>query len=185
MSTSYERRCRTLLRAYPPSYREARAEELIGTLLDAAEPGRATPSLGVSWDVVRGGLVTRWRVRPPLHHWLAYRMADKRVPYRYRTWVRDDVLGRWHFLRSCAATIAYAWSTLLAFWAVGSLTGEGMPFPIPHGDGWWLTIGFWAVLLVVSVPLVERRHRRRILQKHEFLPDGTPFEELRPPANEA
>ncbi|KAB2337890.1 hypothetical protein [Actinomadura rudentiformis] len=187
MSSLYERRCRTLLRAYPPSYRKARAEELIGTLLDAAEPGRDIPSLGVSWDVVRGGLITRWRARPPLHHWLAYRLIDKRVPYRYRMWVRDDVLGRWHFARSFASGFAYSWLFMLATWTVMSLiTGDSpLPLPLPYGDGWWLLIGLCAVLLFVVAPLLERRTRRRILHKHEFLPDGTPCEESQPHADEA
>lgn len=186
MSTLYERRCRTLLRAYPPSYRKARAEELIGTLLDAAEPGRDTPPPGVSWDVVRSGLITRWRARPPLHHWLAYRLINKRVPYRYRTWVRDDVLGRWHFARWFAGGCAYGWLFTLATWTVMSLIdgNSPLPLPLPHGNGWWLLIGFWAVLLFGLAPLLERRNKRRILHKHEFLPDGTPWEKPRPHSEE-
>jgi hypothetical protein len=45
MTTRYEQRCLTLLRAYPPRYRATRGEELIGTLLDAATPGREVPSI--------------------------------------------------------------------------------------------------------------------------------------------
>jgi hypothetical protein len=36
-----ERRARTLLRAYPADYRRDRAEELIGTLLEATPAGRS------------------------------------------------------------------------------------------------------------------------------------------------
>ncbi len=42
MST-LERHCRLLLRAYPAAYREARGEEIIGTLLAATPPGRSWP----------------------------------------------------------------------------------------------------------------------------------------------
>jgi len=42
MST-LERHCRLLLRAYPAAYREARGEEIIGTLLEATPPGRSWP----------------------------------------------------------------------------------------------------------------------------------------------
>ncbi|MFF5231436.1 hypothetical protein [Dactylosporangium sp. NPDC000521] len=38
------RRYGALLRAYPKAWRAARGDEMLGTLLDAAEPGRRTPS---------------------------------------------------------------------------------------------------------------------------------------------
>ena len=94
MTTRYEQRCRTLLRAYPPRYRAARGAELLGPLLDVATPGRDTPSIRESCDVVRGGLMTRWRARPPVWRWLLYRVLDVRLPHAYRWWARDDILGR-------------------------------------------------------------------------------------------
>jgi len=42
MST-FERHCQLLLRAYPATYRQARGEEIIGTLLEATPPGRSWP----------------------------------------------------------------------------------------------------------------------------------------------
>jgi hypothetical protein len=39
-----ERRARVLLRAYPADYRRDRAEEVIGTLLEATPDGRPFPS---------------------------------------------------------------------------------------------------------------------------------------------
>src|SRR4051812_19900903 len=102
---AYERRCRTLLRAYPPRYRQSRQDELLGTLLDAAPAERDTPTLRDSWDVIRGGLQFRLHDRPPLHWWLAYRVLHKRLPYRYRWWARDDILGRYHFLRRCLVSM--------------------------------------------------------------------------------
>jgi hypothetical protein len=41
--TALERRCRLLLRAYPAAYRQHRAEETVGALLDSAPVGRAWP----------------------------------------------------------------------------------------------------------------------------------------------
>ena len=38
-----ERHCQLLLRAYPAAYREARGEEILGTLLEATPPGRSWP----------------------------------------------------------------------------------------------------------------------------------------------
>ncbi|GAA5066393.1 hypothetical protein HNP84_001147 [Thermocatellispora tengchongensis] len=54
-----ERRYRRLLLAYPPGYRAAHGEELIGTLLETAAPGRATPPLAEAVALVHGGLRAR------------------------------------------------------------------------------------------------------------------------------
>ncbi len=50
-----ERRARTLLRAYPADYRHDRAEEIIGTLLEAAPPGRSFPTAREAWSLIAGG----------------------------------------------------------------------------------------------------------------------------------
>jgi hypothetical protein len=50
-----ERRARTLLRAYPAEYRHGRAEEIIGTLLEAAPPGRSFPAAREAWSLIAGG----------------------------------------------------------------------------------------------------------------------------------
>jgi hypothetical protein len=50
-----ERRARALLRAYPAEYRHGRAEEIIGTLLEAAPPGRSFPPAREAWSLVAGG----------------------------------------------------------------------------------------------------------------------------------
>jgi hypothetical protein len=50
-----ERRARTLLRAYPAEYRHGRAEEMIGTLLEVAPPGRSLPPAREAWSLLAGG----------------------------------------------------------------------------------------------------------------------------------
>jgi hypothetical protein len=50
-----ERSARTLLRAYPAEYRHGRAEEIIGTLLEAAPPGRSFPAAREAWSLIAGG----------------------------------------------------------------------------------------------------------------------------------
>lgn len=50
-----ERRARALLRAYPAEYRHGRAEEIIGTLLEAAPPGRSFPTAREAWSLIAGG----------------------------------------------------------------------------------------------------------------------------------
>jgi hypothetical protein len=54
-----ERRARALLRAYPAEYRRERGEEIIGTLLEAAPPGRSFPSARDAWSLVNGGRQAR------------------------------------------------------------------------------------------------------------------------------
>jgi hypothetical protein len=55
------RRYRRLLFAYPPSYRSARGDEYVATLLDLAPPGRRWPRPGDAADLVAAGLRCRWR----------------------------------------------------------------------------------------------------------------------------
>lgn len=58
-----ERRCRLLLRAYPPDYREDRGEEIVDTLLQATPDGRTWPLPRDVRAIVAGGL----RARTALH----------------------------------------------------------------------------------------------------------------------
>ncbi|GIJ21254.1 hypothetical protein [Micromonospora lutea] len=56
-----ERRYRRLLRAYPTDYRRDRADEIVGTYLELADPRRRWPSPADAADLVRGGLRQRLR----------------------------------------------------------------------------------------------------------------------------
>jgi hypothetical protein len=53
--TKLERRARALLRAYPAQYRRDRAEEMIGTLLEAAPADRSFPTARDTWALIAGG----------------------------------------------------------------------------------------------------------------------------------
>jgi hypothetical protein len=57
--TPLERHCRWLLRVYPAWYRRERAEEMLGTLLEASPPRRRWPSLRDVRALVIGGLRVR------------------------------------------------------------------------------------------------------------------------------
>ncbi|MFI6484150.1 hypothetical protein ACIBH1_39935 [Nonomuraea sp. NPDC050663] len=54
-----ERRYRWLLRAYPTGYRSDYGDELLGVLLDRAEPTRASPPAREAWALVLGGVRAR------------------------------------------------------------------------------------------------------------------------------
>jgi hypothetical protein len=54
-----ERRCRTLLRAYPRWYRRQRGDEMLATLLEAGQPGQKWPSARDTRALITGGLRVR------------------------------------------------------------------------------------------------------------------------------
>lgn len=58
-ATKLERRARMLLRAYPADYRRDRAEEIIGTLLDATPADRSFPSARDGLALIAGGVHAR------------------------------------------------------------------------------------------------------------------------------
>lgn len=57
-----ERRYQRLLRGYPRSYRRAHGDEILTTLMDAAEPGRRRPTRADVVDLARGALRQRFRL---------------------------------------------------------------------------------------------------------------------------
>ncbi|MFG1684534.1 hypothetical protein ACGFNP_30525 [Nonomuraea sp. NPDC049269] len=154
---TYERRCRLLARAYPPRYRQTRGEELIGTLLDLAEPQQTRPTLRDSLDVVRGGIALRLRERPPLWHWALYRLFHKRLPYPYRWWARDDLLGSHYLARQCATLLLLSSPT----WAfIGLLPPEMLP-ELAH-----TLIAPTLIRMLAFLP--QRSLRLYQLRRHEF-----------------
>ena len=54
-----ERRCRSLLRAYPRWYRRQRGDEMLATLLEASQPGQRWPSARDARGLIIGGLRVR------------------------------------------------------------------------------------------------------------------------------
>jgi hypothetical protein len=59
MRSPLEQRYRRLLRLYPADYRAQNEEELVGVLLDCAEPGRDRPTVRATVDLLRGALRCR------------------------------------------------------------------------------------------------------------------------------
>jgi hypothetical protein len=57
-----QRHYRRLLFAYPRSYRRRHADEILTTLMEAAEPGQARPTGGDARDLIVGGLRQRFRL---------------------------------------------------------------------------------------------------------------------------
>ncbi|MGW2158571.1 hypothetical protein [Nonomuraea sp. NPDC001699] len=126
---------------------------MIGTLLDLAKPEQTRPTLRDSLDVVRGGIALRLRERPPLGHWALYRLFHKRLPYTYRWWARDDLLGSRYLARQCAAWLLVT-SPLWAFIGL-------MPIELVH----WVIL---STLIRMLGFLPQRSLRLHQLRRHEF-----------------
>jgi hypothetical protein len=93
------------MRAYPRRWREARGEELVDLVVDLAGPDARRLDARAAFDLVQGGLATRWREQPPPHTLLLYRMIDRRIPAAYRSWALDDIDGFWYPMRRYLANL--------------------------------------------------------------------------------
>jgi hypothetical protein len=73
--TTLEARYRRLLSLYPRRHRELYAEEMIGVLMESADPDRRRPSLEDRMDIVASALVVRLRGSRDLFEDAAWRSA--------------------------------------------------------------------------------------------------------------
>lgn len=171
MSDRHEHRLRRALRYYPRHYRERHGEEIVATALELADPADPASLRTQYRDLVRAGLATRWRERPPMGRWLLYRLFDVRVPFRYRMWARDDLLGRRYWLRRGVSLLALHLAVAVPLCLLP---------PRPTVDLFGLSMDRTAIMATVALLLVltslptTGRYRRRMLDKHDFHHDGTP-----------
>lgn len=161
-----ERQARRLIRfAYPRRFLVHREDELLGVLLDLAEPGADRLPRRLAWDVLLGGVRFRLRNRPPFLPWLGYRFLDLRLPARWQPWIRDDIMGRlWPARRHLVVT-----ATMLV--VIGVLTL--LPLPAGVGNPFRLDPVFllsFAVVGLIVTYLSQDRFRRASLKRHRFDP---------------
>lgn len=86
----FERSVRRWLRAYPPRWRAARGDEVLGTLVELAAPGATRLDRRAALGLLVGGLRTRVRTGPPLHQRIGY-MVGLRTSPRHLEWMADDL----------------------------------------------------------------------------------------------
>lgn len=130
-----ERRYRRLLRAYPAGYRRTYGEEILGTLMDCAEPGRRRPALADVVDLARGA-VRQWFRLPT--GWSA---AVAAVLSALVLGAMGAAAGSW----LAGATAAELPSSSVALRSAEALAGAPLTAPeVTRYDGWrldWRTIG--------------------------------------------
>lgn len=138
MSLSLEARYRRLLQLFPAEWRARNEDELVGTLLDAAEPGRDSVALAEAADLVRCALVLRCRA-------LSARLAvgDGRGPEGAPA-RRAGLIGV-AVVAACAVTIVAGSASsdisaefLLTSLAVAVVPGTGVVYTVSSaiGGGW-------------------------------------------------
>lgn len=91
----FARSVRRWLSAYPREWRDARTEEVTSLLEDLVGAGAHRVGLRAGLPLLWSGLATRRRRRPPLRIVLDYRILNRPVPARYRSWVRADLTDPW------------------------------------------------------------------------------------------
>ncbi|MGJ7441900.1 hypothetical protein [Aquipuribacter sp. MA13-6] len=96
---AYEADARRWLRVYPPRWRRAREDEVVGVLLDLRPAGDVRLTARARLDLLRGSLAYRWRTHPPLLEWLLWRWSGELPGPAYDDWVADDVNGRLRTVR--------------------------------------------------------------------------------------
>lgn len=132
---SLESTYRRLLLTYPGEYRREHEEEILATLVEAAEPGRRRPSLREARDLLAGGLRTRGM--------LATREGGRAL------WADGLRLG---VLLLLAMRIGdFTW------WIPGS-TGSPPPLPLGSTGGFVpvspLSLSTWVAAVVLTLALV-------------------------------
>ena len=147
--TGFDRSVAFWLRAYPRRWRAVRAAEVTAVLADLAAPGARRLDARAAAGLVRGGWATRWRERPPVHTYLAYRFLNEPIPRQYRDWARDDLAGPLYSVRLAVARSAFMLPMLALLRPVSGMLLLGLLF------------GFLA--LATGVPPYQRR---RLVRKH-------------------
>jgi hypothetical protein len=132
------------LRAYPRRWRHERAAEVVEVLTDLAPAGASRLDARTAAGLVRAGWATRWRQRPSLRSFLAYRLADRRPAPQYDGWLRDDLEGPLYPWRAAlglllvigppcmALSLAVGWSTT---WSAAGLGFAYVSTVVGHARG--------------------------------------------------
>ena len=162
MSGRLRRRYERLLFTYPSAYRRAHGEEMIGTLLDAAQPNQQLPAPREVASLLLGGLRTRARqaaMESPRRLWtdglqlgvllivLVNLGHALHSPLPFPLWIALVALGALAVLRGWTRTALLATAVTALAAARPLLPQVSLP--------WWLPgYGDWSVVARYGVPAV-------------------------------
>jgi hypothetical protein len=160
MSGRLRRRYQRLLVTYPPAYRRAHGEEMISTLLEAAQPDQHLPAPRETASLLLGGLRTRARqaaMQSPRRLWtdglhlgvllIVLVNLGHALQSPFPLWIALGALGALAVLRGWTRTALIA-TTVAALAAARPLLP---PVSLP----WWLPgYGDWSMVARYAVPAV-------------------------------
>jgi hypothetical protein len=164
---SAESQVRTLMRAWPVPDRTERGEEIVGTTLDLVPEGATRLPFRFAVNLIVGGLVVRWRMRPPVWRWAYYRMGG-RLPARWHRWMLNDLTSLGWRRRMMTARIILS---LMAA-TLGVAFAQAVTHHQAVGLG-ALVIGSSLVGSTVASVLRSRADRNRKLVRHGYGPSTT------------
>ena len=159
-TTTVQRSAQLWSRAYPRRWRAVYGEDLVGTMVDLADPGVRVVPLRDGLSVVRAGWALRWREHPPLLPWLGYRLFERKLPERYRYWFMDDLLGRFFEVRSA---LVFSVSITVYYALAAVLWDSAAQFLQEHTT---FVLSMWVAPLFVRVALFPRYVQRRLWRRH-------------------
>jgi hypothetical protein len=162
---SAENQIRTLMRAWPRPDRTERGEEIVGTALDLVPEGTTRLPFLFAVNLVGGGLVARWRMRPPPWRWAYYRMGG-RLPARWHRWVLNDLTSPGWRRRLMTAQIILGLMGVTLGVAVAQIATHQTVAP---ND---LMIGGLLIGTSVGSVLRVRANRNRQLVRHGCMPSN-------------
>jgi hypothetical protein len=153
--TALERHCRWLLRAYPAWYRRDRAEEMLGTLLEASPPSRRWPSFRDARALAIGSLRARGWAFFLSVVWVGAGAAGAAYIFLLSTHVSANLTCRipcWVGEPGAAVNAGYlgaaAWLVLaIPALAAGLIRFNGLATPVLAWSGAWIA----GVALMVAV----------------------------------
>jgi hypothetical protein len=159
MSKRLERRYRWLLLAYPPDYRAAHGEEIIGTLLEAASPTQRSPSGREATGLLLGGLRTRARqasaASPPRVWSEGLHLGVLLIVLANLSQALELARGPWTVLVAVGAVaVLRGWTrTAMVATALAALAAARPLLP-PVELPWWLPgYGDWSAVARYAVPV--------------------------------
>jgi hypothetical protein len=159
MSQRLGRGYRWLLLAYPPDYRAAHGEEIIGTLLEAASPTQRFPSGREATGLLLGGLRTRARqaaaASPPRLWSDGLHLGVLLIVLANLSQALDLGRGPWTALVAVGAVaVLRGWTrTAMVTTALAALAAARPLLP-PVELPWWLPgYGDWSAVARYAVPV--------------------------------
>jgi hypothetical protein len=174
MSGRLRRRYQRLLFTYPSAYRRAHGEEMVATLLDAAQPDQQLPAPREAASLLLGGLRTRARqaaLQSPRRLWtdglqlgvlpivLVNLGHALHAPLPFPLWIALVALGALTVLRGWTQTALIATAVTALAAARPLLPQVSLPWWLP-GYGDWSMVARYAVPAVVLAVLAWPRMGR-------------------------